>query len=466
MSLRARLLLVITVLTATYLIAATLVVRSLESELISQVDARLISLPVTAGSPPGNRFGNDTPPQQPETSTEIENPYSDFYIVFVTADGVIQPLVAGNLDSTDIDFSRFADSNLGDAGRVFSTISGESSGERYRVLTHGVGDQQGVVVAMQSLRDIDITLDQVRQTFVIAGAVIATVIVLAGFWVHRLGLQPIARVTAVAEAIAAGNTTQRVEVTDAAIEAGKLGHAFNLMLDERDETEQRLRQFIGDASHELRTPLTSIQGYLDLYQQGAFREPDQLDDVVRRLSSESSRMGAMVQDLLTLSRLDEHPEMRHERVNLMQIVLDAAMDARAVQPQREVVVMESVSPAVVTGDPAQLTQLVGVLVSNALAHTPATSQVSLAVTSNNTGVTLVVRDAGPGMDDQAVAHAFDRFWRGSESRMRVKGGSVGAGLGLSIAKSITEAHSGSISLESSPESGSVFTVQLPKPMTR
>ena len=108
---------------------------------------------------------------------------------------------------------------------------------------------------------------------------------LAFFWVQRLGLRPIARVTAAAEAIAAGDRGRRVELADDATEAGKLGHAFNVMLDERDASETRLRQFVADASHELRTPLTSVRGYLELYRQGAFRDEGQLDDVIRRLEN-------------------------------------------------------------------------------------------------------------------------------------------------------------------------------------
>lgn len=463
MSLRARLLLVIALLAATYLIVAVLVVRSLESELVSQVDSRLASLQPAVGGPPGRFAGETAPRLDTSEDDDIENPYSDYYIAIVTSSGVVQPIVAGNVDAADLNLSELVTESDPGATRTFHTVTGVNTGDHYRVLTISGSDQQDTLVAIQSLQDTDITLHQVRQTFIIAGGVIAAVVVMAGFWVYRLGLQPIAKVTAVADAIAAGDTSKRVVVSDTVTEAGKLGHAFNLMLDERDETEQRLRQFIGDASHELRTPLTSIQGYLDLYKQGAFRGEEQLDDVVRRLSAESTRMSEMVQDLLTLSRLDEHPQMRRERVNLTQIVHDAAMDAHAVQSQREISIAEGSTPVYVTGDPARLTQLVGVLVSNALAHTPATSAISMVVTSTKSMVTLTVSDAGPGMDEQAVNHAFYRFWRGSESRSRASQGgqSVGAGLGLSIAKSIVEAHGGSISLQSSPAEGSTFTVLLP-----
>lgn len=461
MSLRARLLLVVAIMCVTYVVAATFVVRSLESELIFQADSRLLALPPVAAPQPG-RFGNDQPPRDLEADDNTDNPYSDFYIAFVASDGMVEPIVEGNLDSSDIDFNGIVFGEATDDGRTILTINGVHSDDRYRVLITEVAGG-GAIISVQSLHEADSALAQVMQMFVVAGAVILAVLVLGGLWVYRLGLRPIAKVTTVAEAIAAGDKTQRVSVTHEATEAGKLGRAFNLMLDERDATEERLRQFVGDASHELRTPLTSIQGYLELYKQGAFREPDQLEDVVRRLSMESNRMGEMVEDLLTLSQLDEHPEIRCERVNLTQIVMDAAMDARAVQPDREIILREEPYQAYVVGDPARLTQLVGVLVSNALSHTPTESSVSLRVNSANDTVTLTVQDTGPGMDEQAVAHAFDRFWRGNESRSRaIRGkGSVGAGLGLSIAKSIAEVHGGSIRLDSIPEKGSTFTVTLP-----
>lgn len=461
MSLRSRLLLVIGILCLTYTAAASLVLRSLETELISQVDARLASLPPVE-MPQLNRPAGGPQDQQPVEGTE--NPYSDFYVAIVTSDGIVQPIVMGNLDATDIDFDAVIANatDLAASERSITTTSGINSGDRYRLQVTESGDGQRFLVSIQSLSEVDSTLSQAMRTFITAGVVIAGVVILAGLWVYRLGLMPIARITSAAEAITRGETSRRVDITDDTTEAGKLGQAFNLMLDERDATEQKLRQFIGDASHELRTPLTSIQGYLELYQQGAFREEGQLDDVVRRLSSESGRMKTMVQDLLTLSNLDEQPAIRHEKVDITQIVRDAAMDASAVQPEREIVTNLE-APHYVNGDHARIIQLIGILVTNALAHTPVNSAITLSVTGEDKSAVLRIVDEGPGMGADAVRHAFDRFWRGSESRTRTNPGqaSVGAGLGLSIAQSIVRAHGGTIALRSTPEHGSTFTVHLP-----
>lgn len=188
-----------------------------------------------------------------------------------------------------------------------------------------------------------------------------------------------------------------------------------------------------------------------------------MEDVVRRMSAESSRMRAMVEDLLTLASLDEEPELRREKVDIGRLLVDAAMDARAIQPSRSVSVAEPVQRVVVLGDAARLTQLVGILVSNALGHTPTESAIMLACSTTPLAATFSVRDAGPGMDAESAAHVFDRFWRGSTSRSRDRsaGRDVGAGLGLAIARSIVQAQGGTITLDSSPADGSCFTVKLP-----
>jgi two-component system OmpR family sensor kinase len=248
-------------------------------------------------------------------------------------------------------------------------------------------------------------------------------------------------------------------VDEGGTEAGRLATAFNVMLDERDATEERLRQFVADASHELRTPLTSMRGYLDLYRQGAFREAGQLDDIIRRMSRESARMNELVEDLLLLARLDQHRTLRREPVDISRLLEDAAADARVIQPGRTIVLDTGGDRRVLTiGDPFRLQQVVGILVNNALVHTDPTSQVRLTCTATDQGVRTTVSDDGPGIAPEVVPKVFDRFFRGDRSRNRRTGG---AGLGLAIARSIVEAHDGTITLTREPGRGSTFAVELP-----
>jgi two-component system OmpR family sensor kinase len=283
------------------------------------------------------------------------------------------------------------------------------------------------------------------------------VLALLAWWILRLGLRPISDMTSAAAAIAAGDRQHRAPQLDERTEAGQLAVAFNEMLDQRDGAEDRLRQFVSDASHELRTPLTSISGYLDLYQQGGFREEGQLDDVVRRLQSESHRMADLVENLLALARLDEQRSLQRSIVDVGSLVTDVVADSRAAYPDRQIdaEIDDAGTPAAL--DRHKIEQLLAGLVSNALTHAP---DASVVVRSRRTAseVVFVVVDDGPGLSDEQAAHVFERFYRGDSARARSSGGS---GLGLAIANSIAIAHGGSIHLNTSVGEGCEFTVRIP-----
>ena len=143
----------------------------------------------------------------------------------------------------------------------------------------------------------------------------------------RVGLLPLDRMGHTAGAIAGGDLSHRVESTDPRTEVGRLGISLNAMLDrleqafgEREASEDRLRRFIADASHELRTPLASIRGYAELFRMGAAREPADVEKAMRRIEDEAARMGVLVEDLLTLARLDEVPDAPHARLDLAALV--------------------------------------------------------------------------------------------------------------------------------------------------
>ena len=169
-------------------------------------------------------------------------------------------------------------------------------------------------------------------------------------------------------------------------------------------------------------------------------------------------MGTLVEDLLLLANLDQKRPLAQEPVDLGQVLNDAAADALAMQPTRSVL-LDAPAPGelVVTGDDHRLRQVVGVLVHNALVHTPGTVGIALSARRTGSTATVEVVDHGDGMTADEAGHAFERFYRGDPSRSRHSGGS---GLGLSIAKSIVEAHHGTITLDTSPGAGCRFTITL------
>jgi two-component system OmpR family sensor kinase len=174
---------------------------------------------------------------------------------------------------------------------------------------------------------------------------------------------------------------------------------------------------------------------------------------MRRIEHESARMGVLVEDMLTLARLDELREPSREPVDLNEIAADAAADARATAPDRTIT-LDPDGPALVRGDPQQLRQVTLNLLRNALVHTPAGSPVEISVR----GGTLTVRDHGPGLPPGDSAQLFHRFWRAESGRTRGKGG---AGLGLAIVNEIVTAHGGTVEAANAEGGGARFTITLP-----
>ena len=217
-----------------------------------------------------------------------------------------------------------------------------------------------------------------------------------------------------------------------------------------------MRRFIADASHELRTPLVSIRGYAELFRMGAAREPDDIAKAMRRIEDEAARMGVLVEDLLTLARLDEVREAAHGAVDLSVLARDAVDDARATDPDREIEL--HAHPIAVTGDADQLRQVLANLLRNALVHTPAGTPIEVSVDRDNGAVKLEVRDHGPGLPTDDADALFERFWRAEGGRER---GKDGAGLGLAIVAGIVDGHAGSVRASNAPGGGASFEVRLP-----
>ncbi len=340
---------------------------------------------------------------------------------------------------------------------------GDSSVE-FRVLAVPTGDQSGTTIIAIPLTDAYQTLHRlfVVEALVIAG-ILAALAALA-WWVVRLGLRPLDRIADTAHAIAAGDLAQRVTPATERTEVGRLGLALNAMLAQiekafhaREASEDRLRRFLADASHELRTPLAAIRGYAELFRLGAGREPDDAAASMRRIEDEAKRMGELVENLLTLARLDQVPAAERKPVDIAGLAATAAEDARVTAPEREISFTAS-GPVTVMGDSSQLQQVIANLVRNALVHTPAGTPVEVCVERDGDAALLEVRDHGRGLPSNEPEQLFERFWRADPGRGR---GAAGAGLGLSIVRAIVETHGGSVGASNAPGGGASFTVRLP-----
>jgi two-component system OmpR family sensor kinase len=338
----------------------------------------------------------------------------------------------------------------------------ETQSGDYRVLAESAGDGTTIVAAIP----MSATNQALERLLLVEGIVIAAVLALIGGFalvVVRVGLLPLDRMGHTAAAIAGGDLSHRVETTDQRTEVGRLGLALNRMLDRledafaaREASQERLRRFIADASHELRTPLVSIRGYAELFRMGAAREPEDIAKAMRRIEDEAARMGVLVEDLLTLARLDEVREAPHGTVDLAMLARDAVDDARATAPEREITL--DAEPVTVNGDADQLRQVLANLLRNALVHTPAGTPIEVTVAADDGAVRLEVRDHGPGLPGEHPDALFERFWRAETGRPR---GTDGAGLGRAIVAGIVDGHRGTVSAANAPGGGAAFEVRLP-----
>jgi two-component system OmpR family sensor kinase len=343
------------------------------------------------------------------------------------------------------------------------TVKAANTGKSYRVFARTSPDGD-VHVAAVPLAETQATLNRLLR---IEGLVIAAILAALGalaWWLVRIGLRPLERMGVTAGAIAAGDLARRVETETPRTEVGRLGLALNRMLDRLEQafsdqraSEERLRRFLADASHELRTPLASIRGYAELFRIGAARDPENTEKAMNRIESEAARMGVLVEDLLTLARLDEVRDAIREDVDLAALAGDAVDDARATAPERDID-LRSGGRAIVAGDPHQLRQVFANLLRNALVHTPPGTPVEVSVRHDGPVTVVEVRDHGPGLPTDENDALFDRFWRAEHGRER---GKAGAGLGLAIVAGIVAAHHGEVHAENAQGGGARFTVRLP-----
>src|SRR4029079_6319195 len=251
-------------------------------------------------------------------------------------------------------------------------------------------------------------------------------------------------------------------------EVGRLSASLNAMLSQIEQafavqaaSEERMRRFASDASHELRTPLAAVRGYAELYRQGAVTEKADLDSTMRRIEDEATRMGGLVEDLLTLARLDDQCGAKRAPVDLTRVAAAAVQDARALDPDRSVRLTGRggpLGPTDVLGDEARLRQVVTNLVANALRHPPAGSPVELAVGRDGGYGIVEVRDHGAGIAPDHARKVFERFFRADASRQRSSGGS---GLGLAIVAAIVGAHHGQVGVSETPGGGGTFPRRRP-----
>jgi two-component system, OmpR family, sensor kinase len=343
----------------------------------------------------------------------------------------------------------------------------------YRMLaTTGAEDRVLVVgIPEQDMRE---TMERLLGIEAIVFVLVIALAAVAGAVFVGSSLRPLRRVAGTASRVAdqplgAGVVTlpERVTDVDPRSEAGQVAAALNLLLDhveasfaQRQATEDRLRRFLADASHELRTPVTVIGGYAQLAQR--YPEPlaQQVAQALERIGAAAGRMGALVDDLLLLARLDSGRPLAEDPVDLTRLVIEVVDDASAAAPDHHWELDLPEEPVTIIGDEQRLHQVLANLTANARVHTPVGSTVTVAVRAAPdvpAGVLVEVCDDGPGIPDELQSEIFERFVRGEPSRSRDAGST---GLGLAIVEAVAAAHGGHVTLSSAP-GRTCFVLHLP-----
>ncbi|GIH96762.1 sensor histidine kinase [Planobispora siamensis] len=386
-------------------------------------------------------------------------------------------------------------------GRLVVTVAGlvalalgTVAGATFGALQDWRGHEGARLLAMDTpqalLAASDELTGRVANVMIISSVTALAGLTLLAAHLVRRGLRPLDRIVEAAADIGAGDLDRRIETAPDGSEVGRLGHALNAMLGQiekafrqREESQDRLRRFVADASHELRTPIATIRGYAELFRRGAAGRPQDLATAMRRIEAEAARMGALVDEMLLLARLDQGRPLERAPVELTGIAADAVADALAVDPDRPLSV-EHDGPVEVRGDAARLRQVVGNLLANVLAHTPpgtpAVVRVSMtagtgpADAAGSAGparrageapveageAVIEVADEGSGLTPEQCALVFERFYRADRTR-EGPGDRGGAGLGLSIVAAVAAAHGGRAEAVARPGGGAVFRVRLP-----
>jgi two-component system, OmpR family, sensor kinase len=327
------------------------------------------------------------------------------------------------------------------------------------------GHQAGLVQVSVSTKPLKEVLIRQLLTFLalaflaLIGGIIAFIPVL------RKTLVPLSNMVDSVEKVNAGNLMERFPVDQGQVEVDRLAVSYNGMLERLEtsfaaekEAKEQMRRFVADASHELRTPLTSIHGFLEVLLRGAMNQPDKLHKSLQSMYAESERMKKLVQDLLLLAKLDRSPTVQLSNGELDLLIKEMEPQLKMMAGSRKVS-LQLASPISLCFDKDKIKQVVLNLFHNAVQHTDSEKgHIVVSLQKVSGGIELSIKDNGSGISKEHLSHVFERFYRSDSSRTRKYGG---AGLGLSITKSIVDLHGGTISIESSAGEGSTFYVWLP-----
>ena len=450
MSLRVRL----TVLTSLIVLAASIVLGLVAYEAASGIQYQSIDRAL-AGAIVDVRVKGLAANPRP-VPADVYNPVA---VAVINAAGATDVLRPAGYGTDPLPFPTMSSEDVGAARSGPVTIAGTPP---YRVLATTRNGRRDTVVTATPLTGVDEDLDRLRRA-ILAGIAITTVLGAALAWLLvRRSLKPVDDMVDAAQGIAHGDVERRVPAASPGTEMGDLSEALNTMivslttsLAEVRESEDRLRMFVSDASHEIRTPLTVIRGYSELLSQGDQPRSELEQRALRRLTDETLRLESLVTQLLALERTASTDPTSLPLFELAAVVEEVFADFTALHPNRSITVQ--CQPILLHGSEESWRQAVSNLTQNIARYTPDGSPVSVTLRTEGAEVVLTVNDGGPGIPALSRGDMLERFTRLDDSRSTESGG---AGLGLSIVRTVAESHRGTVVLTDSPLGGLGVVMKL------
>lgn len=341
--------------------------------------------------------------------------------------------------------SRWAGTTAPDSGAV------ETPAGTVRFLAvpiRGEGRVLGVFVAA-AFRDLEAR--DVRPAIGAAALVGIAALLIGSFLATRVAdriLRSVESVRVAATSISESDLTRRVEV-HGDDQVARLAESFNALLERVEHAFRAQRAFVDDAGHELRTPITIVRGQLELLSE----DPEERQRTLALVTQELDRMSRIVNDLLQLAKAEQPSPLELDLVEMGDLVRDLGEKVRPLADRSWLI--EGADSRAVVADRDRLTQALLQLVQNAIDHTADGDKIAIGASIDGDLARLWVRDNGPGIPPEERERIFERFHRASGRR------SEGAGLGLAIVRAIVDSHGGHVSVESSPDQGTTFTIELP-----
>lgn len=392
---------------------------------------------------------------------ELSRVFKEFTLYLLASDGTVWD----SLNSDDAPAPR-------PLGNEFSTIDHYGFREEWRVYCHQVSlSNNGPIGWLQiahSMEDNIKFLEGLERQILILLPFILLLAGVGGFILSSNALRPIDRITRTARAINTSDLKQRINYEGADDEVGLLATTFDSMLERLQAGFEREQRFTADAAHELRTPLTALKGSIGVTTNRP-RQRAYYEEALHDMEQQVDRLVHLTEDLLLMARLDHIKRLEQsEKIALSDLLASLVEQVTSLAQEKDLTLIENICPDLsVTGSLGLLIRLFLNLLDNAIKYTPVNGQITIQAKKDAKRIIINIRDTGKGIPPEHLPYLFDRFYRSESDRARSSNQihhaqqHGGAGLGLAIAREITQVHNGTLTVKSKIGKGSTFTVSFP-----